>query len=137
MDFGTGTTGNTMIFAPAATFNGGATLAIWNWSGPNYDLGQNDVGTIGDTQDRFLFQGASSGLNATQLAQISFFSDAGTTLLGTAQEVSFGGSYEIVPVPEPSSAALLGAAGVVALAGYRRRRAAGGKDARNSATRIS
>jgi autotransporter-associated beta strand protein len=126
LDFGTGTNGNTLLFAPAVTFANGSSLAIWNWSGGPYLLGQNDSGSLGDAQDRLLFAGGSSGLSAAQLGQISFFSDAGTTLLGTAQEVSFGGNFEIVPVPEPSSAALLGAVGLVAFAHSRKRRAAGG-----------
>ena len=36
--------------------------------------------------------------------------------------VSFGGQYEIVPVPEPATTALIGAVALCALIGYRERR---------------
>jgi autotransporter-associated beta strand protein len=137
IDFGSSTTtssqaGNTFTFASGATLNAGATLSIYNWSGSPYILGQSDTGTASttpDTQDRLLFAGSGSGLNATQLGQISFYSGgAGSTLLGTGGEISFNGGYEIVPVPEPSSTALLGGASLLALAGFRQRRKAGKKN---------
>ena len=70
----------------------------------------------GGGADRLRF--ASNGLNAGQLAQINFFSDAGVTQLSLTASfpangfVSFG---EVVPVPEPSSVAtVLGLLGLVA-----------------------
>ena len=39
-----------------------------------------------------------------------------------ATQIAFGSMYEIVPVPEPSSTALLGAAGLLGLVGFRERR---------------
>jgi hypothetical protein len=43
-----------------------------------------------------------------------------------AQEVHFGGEYEIVPVPEPATTALVGSLALCALIGYRERRRIGG-----------
>ena len=128
LDLGTGTQGNALVFAQAATFNSGS-LQIWNWTQGGYTIGSNDMGALGDTQDRFLFNGTGSGFTPGQLANIQFFSDAGFTPVGTgAGEVTFtGGQFEIVPVPEPATTALLGTVALCALLGYRaRRRAAQG-----------
>ena len=60
------------------------------------------------------------------LGQIRFFSDNGGSLIGTGDQIQFGLiNYEIVPVPEPSSTALLGAASLLALVGFRERRQLG------------
>ncbi len=125
LDLGTGAQGNALVFAQAASFTSG-TLQIWNWSQGAYTIGFNDTGTLNDTQDRFLFNGTGSGFTPGQLANIQFFSDAGFTPVGTgAGEVTFtGGQFEIVPVPEPATAALLGTVALCALIGYRSRRSA-------------
>jgi len=52
-------------------------------------------------------------------AQISFFDDAGV-YRGTGQEISFGGTQELVPIPEPTT--VLGGLLLVGLIGYRERR---------------
>ena len=125
LDLGTGAQGNALVFAQAATFTSG-TLQIWNWSQGAYTIGFNDTGTLNDTQDRFLFNGTGSGFTPAQLANIQFFSDGGTIPVGTgAGEVTFtGGQFEIVPVPEPATTALLGTVALCALLGCRARRRA-------------
>jgi hypothetical protein len=136
LDFGDGASGNAMTFDPTATFSG--TLAIWNWTGPVYNPAGSDGGIIGDGQDRLLFDGTGSGFSPAQLAAISFFSDDGITQVGSGftAQISFGSQFEIVPVPEPSSAALLGAAGLLALAGYRERRRRGTTLNRESESKV-
>jgi hypothetical protein len=62
-------------------------------------------------------------LSDLQLGSIQFFSDGGSTMLGSgAHEISFNGYYEIVPIPEPSSTAMLGAAALLGIVGFRERR---------------
>ena len=120
LDFGTGAAGNALTFTNSGAFTG--TLNVFNWSGTLYDPSATDNGFIGDTQDRFLFTN-DSGYSAMQLGNISFFSDAGTTFLGTGAQITFGGGgFEIVPVPEPATTALIGAVALCALIGYRERR---------------
>lgn len=119
IDFGTGANGNQFTFASAPAFGAGFTLNIFNWSGSTYSLGQTDPGT-GATQDRLLFNTDP----AFDAAQISFYSgpDINSTFLGTGNEISFGVSqFEIVPVPEPSSTALVGSIVLLGLIGYRER----------------
>ncbi len=117
IDFGTGTDGNTFNFAAGVTFPSG-TLSIWNWSGT-----PDGTDSGSPAQDRLLFAGAGSGLDATQLGQISFFSGPGTGFLGTGSEISFGGGYEIVPIPEPSTLYLAGSLlGFASLRRLRQRR---------------
>jgi hypothetical protein len=48
------------------------------------------------------------------------------TGFGQGMEVTFGGQYEIVPVPEPATTALVGSLALCALIGYRERRRIGG-----------
>ncbi len=82
-------------------------LKIYDWTGLN----------SGGGTDQVFFGNSATGLSATQLGQIAFYSDFGSTSLGFAQILSDG---EIVPVPEPSTvfAAILVAAAV----GYFERR---------------
>jgi hypothetical protein len=91
-----------------ATWTGGAILSIYNWAGS----------TLGGGSDQLLFGSNSSALTSGQLGQISFYSDAGTTFLGTGAFV--GSLGEVVPVPEPSS--LLMIAGLLGLATWREHR---------------
>ncbi|MEO6787785.1 MAG: PEP-CTERM sorting domain-containing protein, partial [Chthoniobacteraceae bacterium] len=75
-------------------------------------------GTFGDTQDRLLFTSEPGFGVGNYIAGISFDG------FGTgATEVAFGsGMYEIVPVPEPATTALIGAVALCGLIGYRERR---------------
>ncbi len=121
LDFGTNVNGNALTFTNAnAGFTG--TLRVFNWTGPFYNIGDTDMGTIGDGQDRFLFS-VDSGYSSGQLDNILFFSDAGSTFIGSGAQITFGGGgFEIVPVPEPATTALIGAVALCALIGYRERR---------------
>ncbi len=121
VDFGTGAQGSALVFAPNASFASGS-LKIFNWSQGTYAFGTPDTGALNDTQDRFLFDGTGSGLSGTQLANIQFYSDAGVNLIGSASEVPFGSQFEIVPVPEPATGALLGSFALCTLLGVRRRK---------------
>lgn len=99
-----------IAFANSKGVWGGA-LRILNWSG---NLG-------GDGTDQVYFGSNASGLNATQLDQISFYSDNGVAFLGTARILTDG---EVVPVPEASTWAAAGLA-VAAVAFSQRRRLSG------------
>ena len=70
-----------------------AALSIYNCSGTL---------VAGHGTDQLYFDTDSTNLTATQLSQIAFYSDSGTTLLGTAVYAS-GLDGEIVPVSEPST----------------------------------
>ncbi|MDB5320154.1 MAG: hypothetical protein JWN40_1785 [Phycisphaerales bacterium] len=89
-------------------------LNVYNWSG-NPDVG-------GGT-DRLFFGSDATGLTATQLADIRFFTDAGVTPIGSSAAML--GTGEVVPVvngvPEPTSLALIGL-GAITLIGRHRRR---------------
>jgi autotransporter-associated beta strand protein len=111
IDFGSGA--STLTFADSTNLWAfGKTLNIWNWSGTPFSGGGTD-------QLRF----ASNGLNATQLSQINFFSDAGFNKISITPQypgngfVSFG---EVVPIPEPSGVVTVLA--LLGLAGWRERR---------------
>ena len=92
-------------------------LRIWNWSG-NQNIG-------GGTDQLFFGNGSGIGLDANQLLQVKFYSDAGMTVLPYAPGFSAftGGFGEVVPVPEPSSVATV--TGLLGLIGWRERRRRG------------
>jgi autotransporter-associated beta strand protein len=69
------------------------TLSVYNWSGTD---------TIGHGTDQLYFGTDSTGLTATQLSQIAFYSDSGGTFLGNGAFAS-GIDGEVVPVPEPGT----------------------------------
>ena len=73
------------------------TLNIWNWSG-NID--------IGNGTDQVIFGTDNTALTLAQLNQVTFYSDSGSTSLGTAIFAP-DNDGEIVPfttvVPEPST----------------------------------
>ncbi len=68
------------------------TLSIYNWTGS----------PSGGGTDQVYFGNDNTGLTASQLAEITFYSDSGVTALGIAQILADG---EIVPVavPEPGT----------------------------------
>jgi hypothetical protein len=106
-----------LYFANSSAIGWTGTLSIWNWNGTN------KYGTSYGAGDRQIFFGNSaSGLTETQLSNISFYSDSGSSSIGTAFISSTG---EIAAVPEPgvyaTAALLLTAMGYQAL--LRRRRA--------------
>ena len=113
LDFGTGNT-NTLTFSGLSL--GSFALTVSHWSGSFYTAGETtDHGPA--SQDRLLF--GTLSLTGAQLAQISFYNDAGA-FIGTGAQVSFGGTPELVPVPEPTT--ILGALALVGLVGWRERR---------------
>ncbi|QOV89240.1 beta strand repeat-containing protein [Humisphaera borealis] len=109
LKFGVATGSNVLTFG-GATFTAG-TLSVTNWDGL----------ATGGGADRFLVVGAPAvaAVNAVQFVNPLGF-DPGT--YGAATVDAGGGLFEIVPVPEPGSAAvlLIAAAGL----GLRRRRRA-------------
>jgi autotransporter-associated beta strand protein len=90
-------------------------LRILNWTGT--------IGT-GDGTDQVYFGTDSNGLSSTQLNQISFFSDDGTTLLGTAQILADGEIVPLAPVPEPATW-IVGALALAAVGFTQRRKLRG------------
>jgi autotransporter-associated beta strand protein len=100
----------TFADSSGATWTGGQFLDIHNWSGP-FTVG---VGGSAGGVDQLHF--ASSGLTSTQLGQIRFWSDGGSTFLGFGQFIG----TEVVPTPEPATWVSLGA--LAALLGWRERR---------------
>jgi autotransporter-associated beta strand protein len=91
-----------LTFSNVGTWTG--LLSVWNYSGAPWTLGT----------DKLTFTSGSGSIN---LANVQFYSDSGTTLIG------IGGGLigtELVPVPEPTAAtaALL----LLGTLGYRERR---------------
>ena len=114
LDFGAGNT-NSLTFASLSL--GSFNLVVTHWTGTYYTAGETTDHSNG-TQDRLLFT-TDPNLNATQLAQISFYNDAGV-FIGTGKEISFGGIPELAPVPEPST--VFGGLIVLGLVGWRERK---------------
>ncbi len=118
IDFG-GSVGNGNTFSfTSLNLAPGASLSVYNWSGSGYEGGSIDPNTD-PTQDRLLF---TLDPSANNFGAINFYSDSGMTPLGATVLVQFGGGFEIVPVPEPSSVALIATTTLLGLAGLRRRR---------------
>ena len=86
------------------------TLSVYNWSGnPIY----------GNGNDQVYFGNGITGLNPAQLAEIRFYSDAGTTFLGIGSwGIDLDG--EVVPLPEPAT--WIGGALALGAIGFTRRR---------------
>jgi MYXO-CTERM domain-containing protein len=91
IDLGNGASILAFANSSAQTWNG--TLSIYNWSGTL---------VAGNGADQLYFGTDPTGLSSTQLSQISFYSDSGTTFLGDAGFAN-GLDGEIVPVPEPGT----------------------------------
>ena len=100
LTFTSGTAGSSGISATSP-------LSIYNWNGL----------PAGGGDDRLIVPAAS--LNASELANISFYSDNGTTLFAGASGATFAAGGEIVPVPEPT---VTGSALLVLAFSLRRRR---------------
>ena len=102
LDLGSGASVLNFADSSAQTWSG--TLSIYNWTG---------TPAVGGGTDQVIF--ATQGLTQAQLDSISFYSDSGVTLLGTAEWAPTGGSVnEIVAVPEPGTwAMLLGGLGML------------------------
>jgi autotransporter-associated beta strand protein len=91
IDLGAGA--SILAFANSSAQTWSGTLSVYNWSG---------TALTGNGTDQIYFGTDSTGLTATQLSQIAFYSDSGTTLLGTAVYAS-GLDGEVVPVSESST----------------------------------
>ena len=88
----------TLRFGSIASWAAGANLAIWNWSGRT-EYGTN-YGTYPNSSNLVFTNNSTLSSN---LANISFYSDSGTTSIGSGFELGFtgsGGGTEIIAVPE-------------------------------------
>ncbi|MCX6961791.1 MAG: hypothetical protein NTZ08_05005 [Verrucomicrobia bacterium] len=86
----------TLRFGSIASWAAGANLAIWNWSGQTQH-GTN-YGTYPNSSNLVFTNNSTLSSN---LANISFYSDSGTTSIGSGFERGFtGGGTEIIAVPE-------------------------------------
>jgi fibronectin-binding autotransporter adhesin len=121
IDLGNGS--SILAFANSALLTGdwNGTLSIYNWSGTAIN---------GNGTDQLYFGNNALGLTPSQLAQISFYSDNGSTFLGVgAWGIDLDG--EVVPltaVPEPST--WIGAALALGAVGFTQRRKVRGLFAR-------
>jgi autotransporter-associated beta strand protein len=115
IDLGSGASILAFADSSAATWTG-TTLNVYNYTG---------TADTGGGTDRLYFGASAAGLTPAQLADIKFFSDAGTTPVGSGSTIL--GTGEVVPttgaVPEPAGLAAVGL-GAIALVGRRRRRRA-------------
>ena len=91
IDLGSGASIIAFANSSASTWTGGTKLNIYNWSG---------TPLTGGGTDQVYFGTDTTGLTSVQLAQVEFFSGAGTGDLGSAIILADG---EIVPIPEPST----------------------------------
>ena len=115
---GTGTQGGIQTGTAADLFSGAKTLTINNWTGAGYGLGTvTDSTTFGNGSDRLIFNTDPGFIFGTLITGINF-----TGFGAGAIEVAFGSQFEIVPVPEPATTALIGSIALCALIGYRERR---------------
>jgi autotransporter-associated beta strand protein len=110
IDFGAGS-GNSLIFAGVGTHTLGTKLSITNWSGTPYQLGTA-------SNDRLLFDGSATAFLYTQ-SDVSF-----NGITGYISYQYDGSHFEIIGIPEPSTAGLLGAVALCSLIGLRPRRLA-------------
>ena len=88
----------TLRFSGLGSWAAGANLAIWNWSGQT-QYGTN-YGTYPNSSNLVF---TSNSTLSSNLANISFYSDSGTTSIGSGFERGFtgsGGGSLIIAVPE-------------------------------------
>jgi autotransporter-associated beta strand protein len=78
--------------ANSVVWGTGKSLDIWNWSG---------TPITGGGTDQLYFGSDLTGLTASQLLEIHFYSGAGTGLYGGPTAILANG--EVVPIPEPST----------------------------------
>jgi fibronectin-binding autotransporter adhesin len=78
--------------ANSVAWGTGRSLDIWNWTG---------TPLTGGGTDRLYFGNDATGLTASQLLEIHFYTGAGTGLYGDPTLILADG--EVVPVPEPST----------------------------------
>ncbi len=96
-----------LTFANTGTWSG--LLSVWNYTG----------GAIwtASTGDKLLFSAGTF----PDPTKVQFYSDGGSTLVGLGGDlITSGGGFELVPVPEASTA--VGALALLGLVGYRERR---------------
>jgi hypothetical protein len=108
IDLLAGNAGNTgqLKFAASSGNAWDGVLSIWNYSG---------LGSAGGL-DQIFFGTDNTGLTASQLSSINFFSDNGVNLLGTGAFVGSAGEVSFTAVPEPST--WMGAGMILGLAGW-------------------
>ena len=107
IDMGTQSGGTVLTFAGLSSWASGQTLSIYNWTGtPN----------LGGGTDQIIFSD-TTGISASQLSQVYFYADAGSTPLGSGAML-YGS--ELTAVPEPST--YIGAVVLLGLIGWRERR---------------
>lgn len=106
IDFGDSNNVSLLINSSPIQLNDGSTVTLANWSGS----------FSGSGADQWLFSGAPSEFSSVfDQSEIIFQGfGAGYNL------IDFGGTYEVVPVPEPAAYALLMACGTLLLAIRRR-----------------
>ena len=125
IDFSSGTAGNTNVnlFFTSLTSTSGFTLQVKGYNGPDFasQLGLGNLAAdntnFGNGTNRLIFTtDPGFGLG-------SFISGINFDGFGAgATQVKFGSNFEIVPVPEPATTALIGSIALCALIGYRERR---------------
>ena len=125
IDFSSGTAGNTNVnlFFTSLTSTSGFTLQVKGYNGPDFasQLGLGNLAAdntnFGNGTNRLIFTtDPGFGLG-------SFISGINFDGFGAgATQVKFGSNFEIVPVPEPATTALIGSIALGALIGYRERR---------------
>lgn len=111
LDLGTGASVLAFADSSGATW-AGSTLKVYNYTG---------TPEFGGGVDQLFFGTAAGGLTAAQLAKISFYSDAGATLLAGATTQLSSGEVVLAAVPEPASLAAVAALGLFGI--VRRRKA--------------
>ena len=110
------TAGGSSLLFSSLVYMAGDAVRILNFTGA---VGADD-GTAGN--NRLLFT-TDPSLTASQLASIQFYSDAGTTAIGSgATEIGFNGYFELVPTPVPEPATWMVGAFLVGTVGVLRRR---------------
>jgi autotransporter-associated beta strand protein len=110
IDMGSAT--SIVAFANSSSASWSGTLNIYNWSGNPGPAGGNGT-------DQLFIGSDNTGLTATQLTEVQFFTGSGTGSYGIGALILANG--EIVPIPEPGT----WAAGGLALGGllcWQRRR---------------